>query len=58
MYEKMYIVLFNAVTEALRFLAEGDTVTVKWLLEESQRETENIFMEWDWENGGEEDAPS
>lgn len=54
MYEKMYTVLFNAITEALRFLAEGDTVTAKWMLEEGQRETENIFMEWDWENGEED----
>lgn len=51
MYEKMYTVLFNAITEALKFLDEGDEETVKWLLEEAQRETENIFMEWDWPDG-------
>lgn len=54
MYEKMYTALFNAITEALRFLSEGDTAAAKWLLEEAQRETENIFMEWDWENGEED----
>lgn len=49
MYEKMYNILFNAITESLRFLAEGDTTTTKWRLEEAQRETEDIFMEWDWD---------
>lgn len=49
MYQKMYTTLFNAITEALQFLSEGDKTTAKWLLEEAQRETENIFMEWDWE---------
>ena len=52
MYEKMYTMLFNAVTESLRYLNEGDTATAKWLLEEAQREAENIFMEWDWESEG------
>lgn len=51
MYQKMYTTLFNAVTEALRFLSEGDQTSAKWLLEEAQRETENLFMDWDWENG-------
>lgn len=58
MYQKMYTELFDAVTESLKFLAEGDTAAAVWRLEEGQRETENIFMEWDWENRGEEDAPS
>ena len=49
MYEKMYNILFNAITESLDFLSEGDTETVRWRLEEAQRETENIFMEWDGE---------
>lgn len=50
MYQKMYNVLFNAITDALRFAAEGDTKTFVWILEEAQRETESIFMEWDWEH--------
>lgn len=52
MYQKMYNVLFNAITEALRFLAAGDKEPAKWRLEEAQREAENIFIEW---NEGEED---
>ena len=51
MYQKMYITLFNAITAALQDLAEGDTDTLKWRLEDAQRETENMFMEWDWEKG-------
>lgn len=54
MYQKMYTELFDAVTESLKFLAEGDTAAAVWRLEEGQRETENIFMEWDWENGEED----
>lgn len=50
MYQKMYTVLFNAITDALKFAAEGDTKTYTWILEEAQRETENIYMEWDWEH--------
>lgn len=49
MYEKMYKVLFNAITEALRFLSEGKVDAAEWRLEEAQRETESIFMEWDGE---------
>ncbi len=48
MYKKMYNILFNAITESLNFLSEGDTAAA-WRLEEAQRETENIFMEWDEE---------
>ena len=54
MYEKMYTALFNAVTEAVRYLSEDDVPTAKWILEEAQRETESIFMEWDWEGGEKE----
>ena len=49
MYKKMYNILFNAITESLNFLSEGDTAAAAWRLEEAQRETENIFMEWDEE---------
>ena len=53
MYQKMYTTLFNAITEALRDLEEGDDAVARWRLEEAQRETENLFMDWDWENGEE-----
>lgn len=58
MYQKMYTMLFDAVTRSLRDLAEGDAAAAKWRLEEAQRETENLFMDWDWEDGGEpEEGP-
>lgn len=50
MYEKMYKILFHSITESLRFLAEGKVDTAEWRLEEAQRETESIFMEWDERN--------
>ena len=53
MYEKMYTVLFNAVTETLRCLDEEDNAAARWRLEEGQREAESIFMDWDWESGEE-----
>ena len=38
MYEKMYTVLFNAVTETLRFLDEEDNAAARWRLEEGRSE--------------------
>ena len=52
MYQKMYTVLFNAVTDSLGFLRETDISAAQWRLEEAQRETEAIFI-----NSGEE-SPS
>ncbi len=52
MYQKMYTVLFNAVTDSLGFLREKDISAAQWRLEEAQRETEAIFI-----NSGEE-SPS
>lgn len=52
MYQKMYTILFNAVTDSLGFLREKDISAAQWRLEEAQRETEAIFI-----NSGEE-SPS
>lgn len=52
MYQKMYTILFNAVTDFLGFLREKDISAAQWRLEEAQRETEAIFI-----NSGEE-SPS
>lgn len=58
MYQKMYTTLFNAVTKALVFLKAGDVSAASWILEEGQRETENLFMDWDWEQGdGPDEGP-
>lgn len=53
MYQKMYTILFDAITKSLRDLEEGDIAAAKWKLEEAQRDSENLFMDWDWENGAE-----
>ena len=45
MYKKMYNILFNAITESLNLLSEGDTAAAAWRLDEAQRETENHVME-------------
>ena len=59
MYQKMYTTLFNSVTKALDSLVDGDVKTVEWLLKEAQRETESMFMEWNWENSEEKgESPS
>lgn len=57
MYPKMYTTLVNAITKALEVLAEGDRETASWILEEAQREAENIFIEWDWEKENPESDP-
>lgn len=56
MYRKMYVILFDAVTRSLESLAEGNAAAARWMLEEAQRETESMFMDWDWENGEESDG--
>ena len=49
MYREMYVMLFDAVTKSMESLAEGDAVSARWILEDAQRETESLFMDWDWE---------
>ena len=44
MYEKMYFALFNAVTDALRLLERGDAQGAKNLLEQAQREAEELYI--------------
>ena len=56
MYPKMYTTLFNAITAALEMLPKGDcTAVVRLILEDAQREAEEIFMNWDWEKGDPEE---
>lgn len=44
-YEKMYHILFNAITDALRELDAGRTEVAALLLMEAQRETEKLYIE-------------
>ena len=44
-YEKMYHILFNAITNALRELEAGRNELAARLLMEAQRETEKLYIE-------------
>lgn len=56
MYPRMYTTLFNAITRALEMLPKGDcTADARFVLEDAQREAEEIFMNWDWEKGDPEE---
>lgn len=57
MYEKMYTILFDAITRALKDLDENDIGIAKWRLSDAQREAESLFLDWDWEHGGERGGP-
>lgn len=44
-YQKAYLILFNAITDALERLAEGQTETARDLLAAAQQRTEEVFMD-------------
>ena len=52
MYKKMYYILFNAITDALKLLETGNIWEVRRRLAAAQCQTEEIFMSW---NGDEDD---
>lgn len=43
-YQKMYTTLFNAITDALNLLDEGDLTGAKALLKQAQCTTEELYM--------------
>lgn len=47
MYQKMYLTLFNAITDALALLKQGDARGAKNLLERAQQEAEELYIEAD-----------
>lgn len=47
MYKKMYLTLFNAITDALKYLEWGNCAEAKMRLMMVQRETEEMFLEGD-----------
>ena len=49
MFKKMYLHLFNRVTDALRALERGDPVRARALLIAAQQECEEMYL-----SGGEE----
>lgn len=44
-YEKMYHILFNAITDSLRKLEKGDSKEAVRLLMEAQQQTEELYVE-------------
>ena len=48
----MYLLLFNAITDALALLEKGNVWDAKKLLVQAQQDTEEIFLSW---NGDEDD---
>ena len=44
-YPKMYRILFNAITDALRQLEEGNTTNAIQILKSAQQTTEDIYIE-------------
>ena len=44
METKMYTTLFNAITDALEDLDQGDVAAARACLMDAQRETEALFM--------------
>lgn len=50
-YQKMYSVLFNAVTDAVKSIQQGQTDTAKEILIRGQRKTEELYICGDGEDG-------
>ena len=43
-YQKLYTIMFNAATNALRQIKEEDYAAAREILETAQRQTENMYM--------------
>ena len=44
LYRKMYLHLFNAVTDAVRLLGAGQTQAAALLLEKAQQDCEELYI--------------
>lgn len=45
MFKKMYLLLFNRVTEAIEALESGDTRSARTILIRAQQDAEELYME-------------
>lgn len=45
MYKKMYLTLFNAITDALELMEKGSSAGAADVLKRAQQSTEEIYME-------------
>ena len=52
MYRKMYYTLFNAITDALELMEQGEVEKAKRLLEEAQQASEELYMEGEGDEEG------
>ena len=43
-YKKMYLTLFNAITDGLEALTKGDILAAEQLLMAAQQQTEEMYM--------------
>jgi len=46
MYKKMYLLLFNAITDVLELLEKGNVWDAKKILMNAQSEAEEIYISW------------
>jgi len=45
LFKKMYLLLFNRVTEAIKALEHGDTRSARMILIRAQQDAEELYME-------------
>ena len=45
MFHRMYLLLFNRITDALKALDRGDAASARAILMQAQQEAEELFME-------------
>ena len=45
MFKRMYLLLFNRITDALKALEHGDSEQARLLLIHAQQDAENIYIE-------------
>jgi len=46
MYKKMYLLLFNAITDVLALLEKGNVWDAKKVLQDAQIGAEEIYISW------------
>ena len=50
LYKKMYLHLFNAITDTIELLQQGKLDEAKQMLIQAQQETEEIYIGYDGED--------
>ena len=45
MFKRMYLLLFNQITDAIKALEQGDAAQAKILLIRAQQDAENLYIE-------------